>query len=87
MSQTTKQLKKPDKPTALYLRASSSKQDKSCGDQRKACVEYALANSYRILDTFEDNGISGFKHGKEGRESFSALLDFCRTPPMSGGYV
>ena len=60
----------------LYLRASSSKQDKSVSQQRKECEKFAKANDITIVDEFVDDGISAFK-GKN-RKGFNDLLHACK---------
>jgi site-specific DNA recombinase len=65
----------------IYLRASSSKQDKSVPDQRIACHEYAKKNNIKVEAEFSDDGKSAWS-GKE-RKGFNSLLAACK----SGGKV
>lgn len=60
----------------IYLRASSSKQDKSVADQRTACHEYAKRNNISIEAEFFDDGKSAWS-GKE-RKGFNNLISTCK---------
>lgn len=68
------------KTAYLYLRASSSKQDKSVNQQRVACTAYAKANHIQIVDEYMDDGISAYS-GKE-RPGFTDLLKRCKANPV-----
>jgi DNA invertase Pin-like site-specific DNA recombinase len=56
---------------ALYLRVSTDSQ--STDNQRRALTEVADRRGWRIVNTFEDAGISGTK-GRDRRPGFDAML-------------
>ena len=58
---------------AAYYRMSSDKQEASIGDQRTAVQEFAVANGYRIVREYLDEGISGWK--SEQRKGFQKLIE------------
>lgn len=61
----------------LYMRCSGEDQDTSIETQTKVCHAYAKKHKLTIVDTFIDEGISGYK--KEAvRTEFIRLLDSCR---------
>lgn len=62
------------KAAVAYYRASSSSQDKSVGQQRDAVRAWADGQGIRLVGEYVDDGVSGFKRGREGRPGFDRML-------------
>ena len=60
--------------SAGYVRRSTDKQDQSIPDQKKAILEYAKQNHFKISEWFLDDGISG--KAIKGREKFQEIIIF-----------
>ena len=87
-------------PAVAYIRMSSDKQEASPKQQRDAIETYAAENNYRILDWYEDKGISGSRSDREDFQrlmsdaetgTFKAILcwdqdRFSRFPPLEASY-
>lgn len=58
-----------------YCRVSTEnqKEEGTIDIQRKSLSEYCLLNNYELIETFEDNGVSG---GLEDRAGLSELFDY-----------
>lgn len=91
----------PQVAAVLYLRMSSSKQDKSLPAQRRELLAYAAKQGYRVLREYVDEAISGddtarrtgFLRMREDvqKGEFSVVLcwdqdRFGRFDPIEGGY-
>jgi DNA invertase Pin-like site-specific DNA recombinase len=55
-----------------YLRMSTGRQEKSIADQRTEVEQYAVANNYKVVREYCDEGISGSK--SEERKGFQRLI-------------
>ncbi len=87
-------------PAAAYYRMSSDRQEASIGDQRRAVVEFAAKNGYRIVKEYVDEGISGWRNDREAFQrlitdaaggTFKAVLcwdqdRFSRFPPLEANH-
>src|SRR5215475_1746395 len=67
----------PHKPTppvraAQYLRMSTDKQEYSLTFQREAIAQYASRNHIRVVETYEDAGVSGLT--LKNRHALTKLL-------------
>ncbi len=91
----------PKDAAVLYLRMSSTKQDKSIPAQRDELLAYATRQGYRVIREYVDSAISGDETGKRTgflrmrddvvQGEFSVVLcwdqdRFGRFDPIEGGY-
>jgi site-specific DNA recombinase len=67
---------KSEKLACYYARASDDTQDQSVPAQRNVFREYAEKQGYRIVERFEDDGISGTS---DRRDAFQRMLERART--------
>ncbi len=65
-------------PAAAYLRCSTDKQEMSLPSQRKAILDYAAKNGFKVVRWFEDEGKSGTR--VQGRPGFQELLRMVQEP-------
>ena len=59
-------------PAVSYIRMSSSKQEASPDQQRKAISEYAAGRDYEIVEEYFDSGVSG--DDTEKRVAFQRMI-------------
>lgn len=69
---------KNKKPTAIYLRRSTDRQEQSLEIQRQAVVRYAEQNGYEIIREYMDDAISGAS--TRGRDGFNELMRDAANP-------
>jgi DNA invertase Pin-like site-specific DNA recombinase len=74
------------KPAAQYLRMSTDRQRYSLASQSAAIADYATANGFQIVATYEDKAKSGVTIAK--RDALKSLLsDIMADPPFSAVLV
>ncbi len=61
------------KKAVAYVRMSTDKQDYSIESQKRTIKEYAKKNNYKIINYFEDKGISG--RNAEKRPAFMEMIE------------
>ncbi len=75
-----------NKPAAIYLRRSTTKQDQSLRDQRTAIVRWADENGFSVVvDDYVDDAITGTSAA--GRPSFLRMIEDAQRPGCSFQHI